>query len=359
MANVGIIGCGNISPIYFQSGQTFDAIDVVACADLDMDKARARGEEFGARAVTVEQLLGDPNVDIVMNLTIPAAHYEVALQCVRAGKHVHNEKPLCLTREEAATLLSEAEANGVRVGGAPDTFMGGGHQTCRKLIDDGAIGRPTAGAAFMLGHGHETWHPNPEFYYKPGGGPMFDMGPYYLTALVNLLGPIARATGCVNRAFEQRTITSEPRYGETIDVEVPTHVSGLMDFQNGAVVSITTSFDVWAADAPLIQIWGTEGSLICPDPNGFGGEVKLYTAEKGQWETVELTHAYTENSRGIGVADMALAIEEGREQRPNGRLAAHVLDAMHAFHDASAEGRHVPMTFECDRPDALAPDETF
>jgi predicted dehydrogenase len=351
-AKVGIIGCGNISGIYFQAGKTFEAIDVVACADLVPDRAKAKAEEHGCKAVTVDQLLKDPEIEIVMNLTIPIAHAEVAFKAIEAGKSVHNEKPLAITREDGRKMLAMAKAKGVRVGCAPDTFMGGGIQTCIKLIDDGWIGEPIAATAFMLCHGHESWHPDPEFYYKAGGGPMFDMGPYYLTALVAMLGPAKRVTGSARITFPERTITSQPKNGTKIKVDVPTHVAGVMDFANGAVCTIIQSFDVWGHNLPCIQVYGTEGSMDVPDPNGFGGPVKV-RRPGGDWLETPLSHGYANESRGIGVADMAYGLRSGRDHRPNGELAYHVLDIMHAFHDASDQGKHITLESTCKRPKPL------
>jgi predicted dehydrogenase len=353
-ANVGIIGCGNISGIYFQAGKTFDLLNIVAAADLDMDRARAKAAEHGLpKALTPEQLLADPDIEIVVNLTIPKAHYSVCKAALEAGKHVYVEKPLSITREEGAELVAIAKAKGLRVGGAPDTFLGSGIQTCRKLIDDGVIGEPIAAAANMLCHGHESWHPDPEFYYKVGGGPMFDMGPYYLTALVNLIGPIRRISGSARITVPTRTITSKPKYGTVITVDVPTHISGVMDFANGAVGTITTSFDVWAANHPCIEIYGTEGSLQVPDPNGFGGTVKVWTTATREWRDVPLTHSFAENRRGVGVVDMIYAIQNNRPHRASGDLTNHVLEAMHAFHDASSSGQYYEMKTKVARPAAL------
>jgi len=358
MANpvkIGIIGCGNISGIYFKAGKTFEILDIAACADIDLARARAKAQEHGVpKACTPEELLADPDIQIVVNLTIPNAHYSVCKAALEAGKHVHVEKPLSITRDEGQALLALAASKRLRVGCAPDTFLGGGLQTCRKLIDDGVIGEPVGATAFMLCHGHESWHPAPEFYYKAGGGPMFDMGPYYLTALVHLIGPIRRIAGSARATFPERTITSQPLHGAKITVDVPTHIAGVMDFANGAVGTITTSFDVWAAGPhPPIEIYGTEGSLQVPDPNGFGGPVRLRRPDDKEWREVELTHGYAQNSRGIGVADMAYAILSGRAHRASGALGYHVLEAMHGFHDASEAGVHYPMKSDVERPAAL------
>jgi len=352
---VGIVGCGNISDIYLKNcTQTFDILEVVACADLIMDRARAKAEQYNIpKACTVEELLADPEIEIVLNLTTPNAHAEICLAALNAGKNVYVEKPLAVTREDGLKILQTAKEKGLLVGGAPDTFLGGGIQTCRKIIDDGWIGQPVAATAFMVCHGHESWHPDPEFYYKVGGGPMFDMGPYYLTALISLMGPIKRVTGSTHITFPKRLITSQPKYGTEITVEVPTHVAGIMDFETGVIGTIITSFDVWASQLPRIEIYGSLGTLSVPDPNTFGGPVFIRKAGDKEWKEMPLSHGYTENSRGIGVADMAYALRTGRAHRANGELTYHLLDVMHAFHDASNEGKHIMVNSTCQRPAAL------
>jgi predicted dehydrogenase len=351
---IGVVGCGNISGAYLGISKQFPILDVRAVADLDMDRARAAAEKYGVpRACTVAELLADPQIEIVLNLTIPVAHAEVGLAALEAGKSVYNEKPLAVTREDGRRLLEVAKARKLLVGGAPDTFLGGGHQTCRKLIEDGWIGKPVAATAFMLCHGHESWHPDPEFYYKKGGGPMFDMGPYYLTAMVNMLGPVKRVTGSTRITFPKRTITSQKKYGQKVTVEVPTHVAGIMEFASGAIGTIVTSFDVWGAHVPPIEVHGTEGSLSVPDPNGFGGTVVVKRLA-GEWKEVPLTHGYADNTRSIGVADMARALRRGGPHRANEALTYHVLDLMHAFHDAAAAGTHLELESTCKQPAPLA-----
>lgn len=351
---VGVIGCGNISGAYMRMLQTLPIVQVIACADLRMEAAQALADQHGVpQVLTVEALLADPQIEIVLNLTIPQAHGEIALAALAAGKSVYNEKPLALTREEGRRMLALAAEKGLRVGSAPDTFLGGGLQTCRELIDSGVIGTPVAVTAFMMSRGHEHWHPNPGFYYQKGGGPMFDMGPYYLTALVSLLGPVQRVSGATRITRKQRTITSQPRYGEVINVEVPTHVTGLLDFAAGPVGTIITTFDVQASTLPWIEIYGTAGTLAAPDPNTFGGPVRLRLAADDEWKEIPVTRPYTENSRGLGLADMAEGIRTGRAHRANGELAYHVLDIMHAIHDASDTGRHVLLESTCERPDAM------
>lgn len=352
--NVGIVGCGNISGIYLEAGQKFDILNIVACADIDLARAQAQAAKYGVpKACSVAELLADPAIEVVLNLTVPGAHAEVALAAIEAGKSVYNEKPLAIERADAERMLALAEGKGLRVGCAPDTFLGGGLQTCRALIDAGAIGVPVAATAFMLGHGPEGWHPNPDFFYQPGAGPMFDMGPYYLTALISLLGPVRRATGSVQISFAERTITSQPLHGTKIAVNTPTHVAGVLDFAAGAVATLVTSFDVWAAEVPRIEIYGSLGTLSLPDPNTFGGPVRLRLATDKEWREQPIAHGYTANSRGLGLADMAYALRSGRPHRANGALAYHVLDLMHAFHDASRAGRHVELASSCERPAAL------
>ena len=354
---VGVVGCGNISGIYLKNMTgLFEILDVEACTDLVPERAQAAAEEYGIEAVTPEELYADPEIEIVLNITIPQAHHAVAMNAVNAGKSVHGEKPITLTREQGKELLAAAKARGVLVGNAPDTFMGGGIQTCRKLIDDGLIGDPIAATAFMLCPGHESWHPDPEFYYRVGGGPMLDMGPYYLTALVSLMGPVSRVTGSARITHTERTITSEKKCGKKIHVEVPTHVAGILDFADGAIATLVTSFDVHAHTTPHIEIYGTQGTLLVPDPNTFGGPVKVKQAGAEEWSEHPLTHIHTENSRGIAVADMAYALRTGRPHRATGEMAYHVLDIMHAVHDASATGAHVDIESTCQRPAPLPTD---
>jgi predicted dehydrogenase len=353
---VGIIGCGNISEIYLQNGKSlFTGLEVVACADLDVERARAKADQHGiAKGYSVEQLLADPEIQLVINLTIPQAHAKVNLQALEAGKHVYVEKPFAISQAEANEVLQLAKRKGLLVGSAPDTFLGGGIQTCIQLIQDGAIGVPVAATAFMLCGGHESWHPAPHFYYQTGGGPMFDMGPYYLTALVALLGPIKRVTGSARISFPERTITSKPSFGDKIQVEVPTHVTGILDFHQGPVGTVITSFDTPSSGRlPFIEIYGSEGTLSVPDPNTFGGTVKIRKKGAGEWNEVPLTHGFQDNSRGIGAADMAQAILNGRQHRASGQLGYHVLEAMIGIHQASQDGQHYIMQSTCDSPEVL------
>jgi predicted dehydrogenase len=354
----GIIGVGNISGIYLKNLTSVfsNRVELLGCADVLPDRAAAAAREYGLPKTyaTPEDLLADPDIDIVVNLTIPNAHYSVCKAAIEAGKHVYVEKPLSIELNEGRELVELAAKKGVRVGGAPDTFLGAGIQTCRKLIDEGQIGRPVAATAFMTGHGHESWHPAPEFYYKKGGGPMFDMGPYYLTALVNLMGPVEKVTGATRITFPERTITSEPLNGTVITVDVPTHVAGVMEFANGAVATIITSFDIWAANLPRIEIYGSEGSISVPDPNTFGGPVQIKRAGDAEWQDVPLAFEYAENSRGLGVAELADAVAADRVHRASGELTGHVLEIMHGFHIAADEGRHYALKTKGTQP-ALMP----
>jgi predicted dehydrogenase len=349
---VGIIGCGVISSTYFKNLATFDSLEVVACADIDAIRAQAKAAEFSVRASSVEDMLGDPEIDMVLNLTVPGSHAAINLAALAAGKHVYTEKPLAVWREDGARTIAAARSAQLRVGCAPDTVLGGGIQTCRRLIDDGAIGTPVAAVAFMPGHGPEAWHPDPEFFYKPGAGPLFDMGPYYLTALITLLGPIDRVSASARISFLERLISSQPHAGKSITVETPTHVVGLLEFASGAIGTLLTSFDIWAANLPRIEIYGSEGSLSVPGPNIFGGRVQLWRPDT-QWQDVPLTHPHTENRRGLGLADMAEAIQAGRAHRASGDLGFHVLDTMHGILDAARDGRRVQLSGQCERPEPM------
>lgn len=349
---VGIIGAGNISGIYLENGKKFDSMEVIAVADLDVARASEKAEQHGIKGYSVDELMADPEVQMVINLTIPQAHASVSIRALEAGKHVYVEKPFTVTREEAEQVIAIAEQKGLYVGSAPDTFLGGGLQTAIKVIEDGWIGTPIGATAFMLTGGHESWHPNPEFFYQVGGGPMFDMGPYYLTALVAMLGPITRVTGSANISYPERTITSQPKYGEKIKVEVPTHIAGVLDFACGAMGTILTTFDTPGhSTLPRIEVYGSQGTLLVPDPNTFGGVIKINRAGASEWSTIPHLFKNTENSRGLGAADMAAAILEGRNHRASGQLGYHVLEVMHGIHDASAEGKHYMMKSSCEKPE--------
>ena len=352
---IGIIGTGDIFGAYVRGCRVFDILEIAACADLDRRKAEAKAEKFDiARVCSVEDLLADPEIQIAVNLTVPKAHAEVSLAAISAGKHIYSEKPLAVIRRDGQKVLAAAQEKGVLVGCAPDTFLGGGQQTCRKLIDDGWIGEPVAAVAFLPGHGHgpESWHPNPDFFYQVGAGPMLDVGPYYITGLINLLGPVKRVTGSARISFPERIATSELHRGRRIPVEVPTHVTGALDFVSGPLATVITSFDIWAANLPHLEVYGSEGTLSAHDPGLFSGRVLIRRAGAGEWSEMPLTHS-AEVGRGIGVADMACAIAHGRPHRASGELAYHALDVMHAFEESSETGRHIEITSRCSRPAPL------
>ena len=351
---IGIIGCGNIVSAYMTAGERFDNIEIAACSDLVLERAQAKAEEHGiARACPVNDLLCDPEIEIVVNLTIPKVHAQIALATLEAGKHAYSEKPFAVTREDGQKVLAKAVETGLYCGCAPDTFLGGGIQTCRKLIDDGWIGEPIGATAFMMGHGPERWHPDPDFFYQPGAGPLFDMGPYYLTCLTNLLGPTKSVASSAAISFPQRVVGSGTKKGDLIAVNTPTHVNGILELASGPIATITTSFDVWGSEHHNLEIYGSEGTLLVPDPNTFGGPVRVKRWDHENWTEVPLTHGYTAQNRGIGVADMAKAIKNGRKQRASGQLAYHVLDIMHSLYDASRERRYVDLQSTVEQPKPL------
>jgi predicted dehydrogenase len=318
-----------------------------------MAPARDKARENGCQAQTVKVLLANENIHLVINLTVPAVHAQVSLAALEAGKHVYSEKPLAVNLEDGRAILDLAHRKGLLAGCAPDTFLGAGLQTCRKIVDDGWIGRIAGGTIFMMSRGPESWHPNPFFFYQNGAGPMFDMGPYYLTALVHLLGPVKRVSAITAKTFEQRIATGKEHFGAAIPVEVPTHYSGALEFHAGPVVTATRSFDVHRHGHSPIEIYGTAGSLKVPDPNKFGGPVEMFTESQGEWQTQALSHPYADNMRGIGAADLAYAILGDRRPRADGALACHVLEIMHAFVKSSETRRHVAIDSKPPRPAAL------
>jgi predicted dehydrogenase len=352
LARVGVIGTGYISGSYLAHAADF-GLEVVAVADLDAERARSAAEEHGVVAVSVDELPLRADVDVVLNLTVPAAHAEVTVVALEARRHVYVEKPLAVTREDGLRLVESAADAGVRLGVAPDTFLGDGIQTCRRLIDAGAIGEPIGGAVIMACHGHESWHPSPEFYYQPGGGPLMDMGPYYITALVSLLGPVRRVSAVSGAFLAERTIGSGPRAGTRFPVEVPTHVAGALEFASGAIVNLLMTFDVWAARLPKFELFGTEGSLEGPDPNTFTGPVMVWRASRPEWEPVPLHRSGRPQTRGLGLADMMAAVAGGRPHRASGELGLHVLDVMNGLVESAALGRHVAVSTSCARPEAV------
>ncbi len=363
---IGIIGCGVISDSYLKGAARSAYITVKSVADMRPEAATAKAAEYGVgAAASPEALLADPDISIVINLTVPLAHAAVNRAIVAAGKHVYAEKPLCASFAEAKDLLALAAKAGVRVGGAPDTFMGASHQAARRAIDEGRIGKVIAGAATVLTHGMEHWHPNPDFFFIKGGGPILDLGPYYVTDLVHLLGPVARvaATTCIGNPV--RTITSQPRAGEQLQVEIETTATALLSFTSGATIVLTASWDIWKNKRLPFELYGIDGSMLVPDPNFFGGTLEI--AEKGaDWSPIDITphpfHAPNRTLRDgrevadyriIGLLDMAAAIQQNRPHRASGELTTHVLEVLEAIATAGAEKRWVDLTTSCVRPAAV------
>jgi predicted dehydrogenase len=351
---VGIVGAGRISGAYLSTLRRLPNIAVVAVGDLDEARATtAAAATPGARPLAVADLLAADDVDLVLNLTVPAAHAEIARAAIAAGKHVYGEKPLAVTTAQAGAMLAAAARAGVRLGCAPDTVLGTGVQTARACLDSGEIGTPVAATAFMVTPGHERWHPAPEFYYQPGGGPLFDMGPYYLTALVTLLGPVRRVAGMAATPRAVRVIGSGPRAGTEIGVAVATHVTGVLEHAHGALSTLVMSFDVWAGRLPRIEVYGTDGSLSVPDPNGFAGAVQIFRAGAEDWAPVPEAGGYRGAARGYGVSDLASALTAGTAHRANGEIAYHVLDVMESLLAAADSGQAADITSSCDRPPAV------
>jgi len=367
---VGIIGCGNISTTYFKFLPLFKGVEVRACADLDRGAAEARGKEYGVRADTVDDLLEADDIDIVVNLTIPDAHWPVSKEILSAGKHVYSEKPLVLTLEDGKAMQKLASEKGLKVGSAPDTFMGGAHQRARRAIDEGRVGKITSGTCHVMSHGMEQWHPNPDFFFLPGGGPILDLGPYYIANLVNLVGPVKRVAALTSMATPTRTISSQPRAGEQIPVKTPTNIHALLEFENGATITLSASWDVWAHRHENMELYGTEGSLYVPDPNFFGGVVVL-TGSDGKAETLaEDGHPFgianeehgdgmKANYRAAGLADMAQALVEGRDYRCSLDRALHAVDVMTSILKSGETGSFVDIETPCSRPASLGKDEAL
>jgi predicted dehydrogenase len=365
---VGIIGCGNISTTYFSLSPLFKGIEVKACADINPAAAKAKAKEYGVRAESVDALLEDKDVDIVVNLTIPAVHYEISRRALDAGKHVYSEKPFVLTVTDGLDLKARADPRGLRIGSAPDTFFGGAHQLARNLIDTGKLGKITGGTCFVMSRGMEHWHPNPDFFFQPGAGPILDIGPYYVTNLIQLIGPVKRVVALGATPRTHRTITNGPRHGERVPVGTPTTIHAVLEFASGALVTLAGSWDVWSHGHAPIELYGEEGTLFLPDPNFFGGDVRLTQAATPVDPPTPWEHALgvanqkrptgaVANYRTAGLADMALSILEGRPQRCSLDLALHAIDVLTGILTASDTGCAVAMQTTCERPTALGPDE--
>jgi predicted dehydrogenase len=351
-ARVGIVGCGDVTNMYLPGCAQFDAIELAACADLDAGRALALSARGGFPAVSPADLLADSTIEIVLVLTPPTAHAAVSQAAIAAGKHVYSEKPLATTREDAERILAAAATAGVRVGAAPDTFLGGGLQTARWMIDSGAIGTPVAATGCVAHPGPESWHPNPGILYGHGGGPLLDLGPYYVTGLVSLLGPIVEVSAVGRGIGSERVIGSGPRAGETVTAEVPTTVISTLSFESGVVGGSTASFDAAGTLAPHLEIHGTEGSLSLGDPNGFDGEVRYRPLGAEAWKDVPLRFDATVG-RGVGLADFIEAIRADRPHRASGELAFHVLDVLLAIERSATKGGSQQVASRVDRPAPL------
>ncbi len=371
MANlgIGIIGAGNISTSYLRLAPLFKGLEVRAVADVNMDAAKARGEEFNVRAQSVDDLLANPDLDVVINLTIPDAHYGVTKRILEAGKHAYSEKPLVLTLDEGVTLRDLARAKGLAVGCAPDTFLGGAHQQARAALDEGRVGQITSGSAAVLNHGMEHWHPNPDFFFLPGAGPMLDLGPYYVADLINFLGPVARVGALTSSAQAERRISNGPRDGETVPVKTPTNIHALLEFHSGATITLSTSWDVWHHKRNHFELYGTEGTLYVPDPNFFGGTVEIGGKDGSLTELPPWDHPFgvpnqehgdrgpLANYRTAGLADMVAALQEGRDARCSLERTLHGVEVMTACLKSGETGQFVTLTTTCTRPAALSPAE--
>lgn len=349
---IGFVGVGSISGIYLKNiTDMFQEIEIAGICDLVRSKAENAAKAYNLRIYEdMYELFADPEVDIVLNITRPNQHYEVTKAALLAGKHVYSEKPLAAEFSLGLELVKLAKEKGLMLGGAPDTFLGAGLQTCRKLIDDGCIGRPIGCAARMIGRGPESWHPDPEFFYKKGGGPMMDMGPYYVTALINMLGGVKAVCGMTNISYPVRTFTCREHYGEKTVVETPTSIAGVLQFESGAMGTIYTTFDVTHNSGCALEVYGSEGTLYCPDPNTFGGEIRLQRIGQSETKSIPQMFKYNENSRALGLADMAKAIQTGRDFRAESQQTLHVLEIMTSIQRSGAEQGFIQLQTKYTRP---------
>ncbi len=365
---IGIIGCGNISSTYFQLAPLFGDLELRACADINMHAAQARADAFGVEARSVDRLLADDDIEVIVNLTVPDVHYSVTSRILQAGKHAYSEKPLTLSVADGKALAALSSETGRRVGCAPDTFLGGAHQLARRVIDRNLIGDIVAGTCHFMSHGMESWHPNPDFFFLPGGGPILDMGPYYIANLINLIGPVHRVAALASAATPTRTIGSQPRAGEVIPVKTPTNIHALLEFETGATITLSASWDIWAHQHANMELYGLEGSLFVPDPNYFGGTVRTAGRSGDISPVAEWDHPFSApnqeqksrmiaNYRTAGLADMVAAIREGRDHRCSLERALHTVDIMMAILKSGETGEFVELTTSCTRPAALGVEE--
>ncbi|WP_312405316.1 Gfo/Idh/MocA family oxidoreductase [Rhizobium sp.] len=367
---VGILGCGNISTTYFALSPLFKGIKVLACADINPVAAQAKAKEYGVKAQTVEELLANEEIDVIVNLTIPDAHFAVSKAILQAGKHVYSEKPLTVTLDQGKELQALGREKGLAIGCAPDTFLGGAHQLARAYIDEGGVGRITSGTCHVMSPGMEMWHPNPGFFFLNGGGPILDLGPYYIANLINFLGPVKRVAALTTMANPTRTVTSEPLKGTIIPVETPTNIHALLEFVDGATITLSASWDVWSHRHANMELYGTEGSIYVPDPNFFGGVVEASGRNKDIAPLKDWDHPFGKanqehpngpraNYRTAGLADMAMALIEGRDIRCSIDRALHGVDVMTSILKSGAEGNFVATTTTCTKPAALGIEEAL
>ena len=366
--HVGVIGCGNISTAYFTLSKMFLGFEITACADIDESVAKIQAEKFGLTQQSVASLLEDDSIDLIVNLTVPTAHFDVSRRALESGKHVYSEKPFVLELSQGLELSNLAKSKNLKVGSAPDTFLGGAHQLARFLIDRNEVGSITSGSCHVMGHGMEHWHPNPDFFFKKGGGPILDVGPYYVANLVNLIGPVTEVSSMSSIPAKERTISNGPRNGEKIEVETPTTILGLLKFATGALVSLSASWDVWTHNHNNMELYGTEGTLFVPDPNFFGGEVKFTIKNSDAMQYRDWDHPLsvpnqehpngkTANYRTIGLADMADSIINGRSPRCSLELAIHVIDVLTGLLNSSQTREIVEMTTTCQQSAPLTASE--
>jgi predicted dehydrogenase len=366
---VGIMGAGNIAAAYLRLVPLFKGLEVRGVADILPEAARKRSEEFGVKAMTPDELLKSSEIDVVVNLTIPATHYQVTMDSLSAGKHAYSEKPFVLTIEEGKSVRRAAEERKLQVGSAPDTFLGGAHQQVRHILDSGKLGKIMSGTTHVMSRGMEHWHPNPGFFFQPGAGPVLDVGPYYVTDLIQLLGPVKRVTAFTGMARTERIVSADGPYkGTAIKVGTPTTIHGVMEFHAGAIVTIGASWDVASHGHHNIELYGTEGTVYVPDPNFFGGDIVVADMDGNKQPVPAWDHPFNvinnlpgqqgrANYRASGLADMMLSIEEGRPARCGLDVALHAVDVMTSLLKAGESGEVVTLSTTCERPAALGPDE--
>ncbi len=375
MLKVGLIGCGHIAETYFRSQKYFNNIEIISCADINAEAAKKCAQEYNIDAKEVDDLLADNKIDIVLNLTTPQAHYEIIKKTLLAGKHSYCEKPLSTNYENGAELLQLANDNNLYIGNAPDTFLGGGAQLARQLIDKNEIGDVKLGAINFAFPGVQSFHPEPKSWFKKGGGPVIDMGPYYFTALVNLLGSAKCVRATATKVYDYRTIETGPKKGDKFEVEIPTSIIGSIEFNNSAVIQVFLSFDVINHQRNHIELYGTKGSMIVPDPNMFGGSVFSSCTERGEWKEhsssdmlIGKTNIFNKslrsneepevaNYRGVGLSEMINAIENNRTNRCNGELSLHVLDMIDSTINAAINGIEKNLRTSCEKPVVFSENE--